>query len=1136
MKNKYNFLKQTFCIKCALVLSFLCGNLLLTGQVAAVNYKKAYQVSNQKMELEAALKKIAKTYDANLLFDPEILKGKEVRVKDLNGRSLEAVLKKILPPFKLGYKKLGDKYYAIKPIKINTPPKIQKKTPPSNVEAPQISKVETIKISGKVTDAATGEALIGVNVQENKTNTGTATDLDGLYKIEAEESASLTISYIGYISKTIKVKGRKNIDIQLSANVAQLDEVVVIGYGSTKRSDLTGSLSSVSERELKQLPSTGLDQALQGRAAGVTVTQNSGAPGGAVSIRIRGIASTISAEPLYVIDGIPVVNDNQGSSTNFSELDGGGQNTNALNSINPNDIESIEVLKDASATAIFGAQGANGVVLITTKRGKAGRSNISFETYYGTQEIATKIPVMNLRQYADYYNDIAWNEIEEFKNLELLGEGTDWQDAVFRNASMQNYQLTLTGGSEKTKFALSGSYHEKEGIVVGSDFNRISGKVNLDHSFSKRFRIGNSLLVSRTQENITFNDNSNGVVYTALLMVPNAPVRNSDGSFAGPQEEITLSFDNPVARALETNDVNTKTRLLSNFYAELDILPSLKYRTEFGTDIIYSNHNTFFPSFERGNFFGKSGVRRSLNNSLFWINKHYLTFNKTIASNHQLTAMAGFEAQEGNFEWLFASRENLPNNDLQQINLGDAGQQQNSGGAGHWALLSTFGRLNYAFKDKYLLTATYRLDGSSRFGENNRFATFPSMAFAWRLSSEEIFKSIDQITNLKLRIGVGSVGNQQIGLYAFSSNLRSFNTVMGNSIITSFGPDNIANPDVRWESSLQTNIGLDVGLFNNRLDVIVDYYNKKSDGMLLPALIPSTAGGLNAPFVNIGEIVNKGLELTVRTQNTTGEFDWRTSVNFSVNRNEVISLGANGNLVGVLQRIVVTRTEERQPIGQFYGYVAEGIFQTQAEVEESPFQNDGTRAGDIKFADLNNDGVITDEDQTFLGSPHPDYTYNITNDFYYKGFDLSIFLQGVQGNEILNLIRRDIEGMAGLVNQSVVVDERFRNSAPSTTVPRATHTDPNFNRRVSSRFVEDGSFLRIKNITLGYNLPRQIGQRMKLQNLRIYASVQNLHTWTKYSGYDPDIGSFNQNPLINGVENGRYPISRSYTFGLNTTF
>lgn len=1133
MKRKIN-ISLSSALFCFLLFGFSSA-LAAQTYASAEALQQNQQSSSTKIDLETALNKLAEKHEVNLVYDPTHLKGKSIASSQLKGKKIETILKKILPPLKLDFKKISRENFIIKPIALKKIKKFSGKLG-SDFSQKKIKTPVTINVRGVITDKVTGETLIGVNITDTQSVTGTTSDADGIYELKVDENATLIFSYIGYVSQKIKVNGRAEINIVMSEDTEQLEEIVVVGYGSQRRSDLTGSLSSVSAKELKSTPNSSLDQALQGRAAGVQVTQNSGAPGGGVSIRIRGIGSTLTAEPLYVIDGIPVVNDNQGSSTNFAELDGGGQNSNALNTINPNDIESIEVLKDASATAIYGARAANGVVLITTKRGEKGRSNISFESYYGVQEIAKKIPVMNLRQYADYYNDIGWDAIEEFENLDLLGEGTDWQDAVFRQAGMQNYQLTLSGGTEKTNFALSGGFHYKEGIVVGSDFTRFSAKANIDHKFSDRVRIGNSLLASSTKENITFNDNSNGVIYTALLMVPNAPVRNTDGSFAGPQEEITLSFDNPVARALETNDVNAKTRILANLYAEIDLLPSLTYRTEIGTDLVFSDHNTFFPSFERGAFFGKSGIRKSINNSRYWINKHLLTFNKKFNEKHNITALLGFEAQSGKYDFLFSSRENLPNNEIQSIALGDVGQQQNNGGAGHWALLSYFGRLNYGFSDRYLLTTTFRIDGSSRFGENNRYGFFPSAAFAWRVSQEDFLKESDFVSNLKLRIGYGAVGNQEIGLYSYSSNLRSLTTIMGDQLITSFALDNIANPNVKWESSVQTNVGVDFGMLNNRFEIILDYYIKKADGMLLPALIPLTAGGLNPPFVNIGEIENRGFEFTLRTQNFRGKFDWRTSLNFSINRNEVISLGANGNLIGLVQRLPVTRTEEGLPISQLYGYVMEGIFQTQTEVAESPFQDGGTRAGDIKFKDLNDDGVINDLDQTFLGSPHPDYTFNITNDFSYKNFDLSIFLQGVQGNEILNLIRRDIEGMAGLVNQSLVVEGRFRNSAPSETTPRATSNDPNANRRISSRFVEDGSFVRIKNITLGYNLPKDVAKRIKIQNIRIYASTQNLYTWTKYSGYDPEIGSYNQNPLVNGVENGRYPIARSYTFGVSANF
>ena len=1100
--------------------------------LCAANLTYAQSSAQSTLPLSDAIEALAQHYEINIVYDADQLKGKTVKDWTASNQTIDKDLENLLKPFNFDFKKLKDNTYIIKKSKKRNPisaPKLSDKQPAKPA-------AKTLTVTGSIYDEDSYEPLIGVNIIVKGTSKGTVTDYNGAFTIDVEEGQILVCSYLGFITKDIEVKEANLGKIYMETNAKQLDEVVVIGYGTQKRSDLTGSLSSVSEKELKQLPSSSLDQALQGRAAGVQVTQNSGAPGGGISVRIRGIGSTLTAEPLYVIDGIPVVNDNAGTSTSFTELDGGGQNPSALNTINPNDIESIEILKDASATAIYGSRGANGVVLITTKRGKKGRSTISVENYVGLQELGKEIPVMNLREYADYYGSVSSAEIDEFERPELLGEGTNWQREVFRKAWMQNYQLTLSGGSEKTNFAMSAGYHLKEGIVVGSDFNRFSGKMNIDHTFSDKLKVGNSLLVSRTKENITFNDNSNGVIYTALLMVPSAPVRNADGTYAGPQEEITLSFDNPVARALETNDVNRKTRLLSNIYLEYKMFPWLSYRTEFGNDILYSNHNTFFPSFERGNFFGKSGVRRSLNNSQFWITKHLLNFDNKIGEKSNLKTLLGFEAQEGKYEWLSAGRENLPNNELQQINLGDAGQQQNGGGAGHFSLVSYFGRFNYSFDDRFLVTGTVRADGSSRFGPNNRFGIFSSGALAWRVSNEEFLKDIEVIDNLKLRAGLGQVGNQEIGLYSFTENLRGFPVVGGDALITGYGPDNIPNPDVKWETTISTNFGFDLGLYKNRIEITADVYRKEALDMLLPVILPSTAGSLNAPFVNVGEIVNTGLEITLKTQNTVGEFSWRTAVIFTKNRNEVIDLGETGNLVGVIQRIPVTRTVEGMPISQFYGYVTDGIFQDQAEVAESPFQQNDTRAGDIKFKDLNEDGVINDADQTFIGSPIPDFTLNISNNIEYKGFDFNLFVQGVSGNEVLNLVRRDVEGMAGLSNQVVAVANRFTPLSPSTELPRATGIDPNNNRRISDRFIEDGSFIRIKNMTLGYTIKNKKNRETGFKNFRVYASTQNLKTWTNFSGYDPEVGSYNQNPLINGVENGRYPIARSYTFGLNVNF
>jgi TonB-linked SusC/RagA family outer membrane protein len=1002
--------------------------------------------------------------------------------------------------------------------------------------SPSTLGLEVRTITGTVTDAETNEPLIGVNILIKGTASGGVTDFDGNYAITAEPGEVLIFSYLGYLTTEYKVQNQAVINVSLESDAQALDEVVVVGYGTSKRSDVTGSLSSISSEELREVPVTGLDQAILGRAAGVQVTQNSGAPGGGVSIRVRGIGSTFTAEPLYVIDGIPVVNDNSSSRSQYDGVEGTVQSSNTLNTINPNDIESIEILKDASATAIYGARGANGVVLITTKRGKAGRSKVSLETYVGTQRLVRKVDVLNLREYAEYYNSNPFVEIEEFEDVDLLGTGTDWQEEIFRRAFNYNTQLTLSGGSERTQFALSGGFNRNEGIVVGSAFERFSGRINLDHQINDKVRLGNSVTFARTKEDITLQDNTRGVVYTALLFVPAAPVRNADGSFAAPQDEIELNFINPVSQALETSDINRKTRLLANFYFEADLMPWLKYRTEFGTDLLFAGQTTFFPSFERGQISQRSSLIVNKNENRFWINKHLLTFNKTFSEKHTFNLLTGFEAQEGGFEFLFASRNDLPNNSNIALNLGDAGQQNNGGGSGDFALVSYFGRANYTYSDRYQLTATLRADGSSRFGPNNRYGVFPSAAFAWRLSNESFLESWEKLDNLKVRFGYGAVGNQEIDLNSFAANVGGVAAVQGDQVITAFAPGNIPNPDVQWESSYQLNLGIDLGLFNNRVEIIADIYTRRSDDNLLPALLPSTAGGLAAPFINIGEITNDGIELTLNTQNTTGAFDWSTSINYTRSTNIVTNLGSNGSLVATVEGLPVTRTEVGRPIGQFYGFVVDGIFQTPAEVTESPFQTIDTRAGDIKFKDLNDDGIINADDQDFIGNPLPDFTANISNRFSYKGFDANFLIQGVFGNELLNIVRRRTESFEGFGNQSAVILDRYTPANPSQTIPRAAPGDPNGNTRISDRFIEDGTFVRLKNVSLGYRFPKAITKKLNMSNLRVYVSGQNLITITEYSGFDPEVGSFNQNPLINNVDNGRYPTSRAFTFGLNADF
>lgn len=1103
---------------------------LAANNIRNDNFQTKGQVFLSKEKLSIVLDGISSHYGVGIVYDAEHVEKLVVESFKFSN-SLEKDLRKVLGQTGLTYKKISESTFIIKKSSKKPAPKTEANKPLVNVQVP-------IKLTGYIYDADSREPLIGASIIDKSNNQGTIADVDGSFELTLEIGATVEVSYLSYLTKELRIESSSPIDIYLEKSAEILEEVVVVGYGSQKKSDLTGSVSSIGLKELKQLPATGLEQAIQGRSAGVYITQNSGAPGGAMSVRIRGTGSTLSAEPLYVVDGIPIVNDNQGTSATFEE-DGGGQYSNALTTINPADIESIEILKDASATAIYGARAANGVVIITTKKGTAGSQAISFDSYVGVQQLYKNIPVMDLRQYAEYLIDVGLGDnIEEFQDLDLLGAGTNWQDVIFREAFMYNNQFSLTGGSEKTRFSFTAGIHNRNGIVEGSDFSRYSTKLNIDHSFNSKVRIGANILASRTKENITFNDNSNGVIYTALLTPPLVPSRTLDGSFGAPPsgENIVLTFDNPLANALEIEDINRKSRLLGSLYAEAKIAPWLTYRMELATDILYTNHNTFWPAFDRGTQSRRSKVRRNNNNSLYWINKHLLTYQNTIADIHKVTFLAGFEAQEGRYEWLSASRDNLPTNDLKELNLGDAGTQVVNGGAGHWALLSYFGRLNYSLLDRYLLTSTLRADGSSRFGSNNKYGLFPSLAFAWRISEEPILKDIEKLSNLKIRVGYGAVGNQEIGLYSFASNLRATDVVIGNQLQTGFAPDNISNPDVKWESSVQFNLGVDLGLFNNRLEFVMDVYDKISRDMLLPAILPATAGSLNPPFINIGEMRNSGIEFTVNSQNLTGKVNWKTSANISFNKNEVVNLGSTGALTGIIQRVPVTRTEEGLPIGQYFGHITEGIFKDLAEIAEAPFQEAGTRPGDIKFKDLNDDGVINDLDKTFIGSPHPDFTANLINDLSFGNFDFTIFLRGVYGNEVYNLLRRDIAGTGAWHNQSTDILDRWTPDNIDGQEPRSNGNDPNQNRRVSSRFVEDGSYIRLQNLSLGYTLPKARIAKVGISNIRVYLSGQNLYTISSYSGYDPEIGSFNQNPLISGVDNGRFPVARSFTLGANVNF
>jgi len=1042
-------------------------------------------------------------------------------------------------------------------------------------------------ITGTVS-STDGEPLIGATVLvENSAGRGTVTDYEGNFSIKAETGETLHLSYTGYEAKTVVVGAENTLSIVLEVASELLDEVIVIGYGTQKKSDLTGAVSSVSGDELRSSITTNIDQALQGRVAGVQVTQNSGQPGGAASIRIRGSNSiTGSSEPLYVIDGIPFQGD--GAAVAGFDWAGGanGQNrVNPLSTINPNDIVSIEVLKDASATAIYGARAANGVVLITTKRGKAGEAKISYNGYYAQQSLPNKLEMMALPDYASYQvqiaNDLDRQVNQRYLDPTLLGNGTDWQDEVFRNAGMQSHQISISGGNESTQYAISGGYFQQDGIIIGSNFDRITTRVNLDNRVNSWFKAGASFAYAKTGEKITLNDGGDGVIMQALVMPPDVPVRDFNGEFAGPSSNTSDISFNPVGAALLRNNTLDRQRLMANIFGEVDLLKGLSFRSEIGFDDNHSVNKSFHPTYNWGVLQNNENqLRQREESSFFWIWKNYLTYDLKFGGRHGLTALLGTEAQKSSWEGSQVTKKEFSSNDIQVLSEGNDITSRTSGWKDAASLASYFGRFNYALDDKYLLTFTMRADGSSKFGPNNKWGYFPSGSVAWRLSNEPFMESIDAIYDMKLRAGYGEVGNQAIDNYLYGSSLLTVNTPFG----TGYRLEKISNPDLKWEATKQFNAGMDLSLFDGRIDFTIDFYKKETSDMLLQLSIPSYLGGTNwndirAPFANVGRMENKGFDLSMTTRNVTGKkFNWTTNLTFSRNENRILELDDEAriywrNLYWYSEFQTATQTRVGQPVGLFYGYQVEGLFTDQDDIlnhavqvsdgnitSENPngrnlvSKTQGVWIGDVKFKDLNGDGLINVEDQTIIGDPNPDFTFGFNNNFSYGPFDLTVYLNGSYGAEILNYSRVVIEGQTSVFNnQAATVANRAQfalidpNGAddnpenvflanPGSDLPRPTTNDNNRNNRMSDRFIEDGTYLRIQNVRFSYTLPVTLTKKYRVERLKLYVNAQNIYTFTDYSGYDPEIGAFNQDPLLQNVDMGRYPSPRLFTFGIDVDF
>lgn len=1020
-------------------------------------------------------------------------------------------------------------------------------------------------VTGVVTSGTDGEALIGVSVQvKERPQVGTITDFEGRYSLQARSNETIVFSYIGFKSQEVKAS-KTVVNVELEEDSEILDEVVVVGYGTMKRSDLTGSVVSVGEDEIKQSIVTSLDQALQSKAAGVSVTQNSGTPGGGISVSIRGINSLNGNEPLYVIDGVAISGNND-------------SNSSVLSSINPSDVVSMEILKDASATAIYGSRASNGVVLITTKQGQAGKTRITYEGYYGLQQLPKKLGVMNLREYAEYQNlraeVIGFGERAEFADISLLGEGTDWQGEIFQNASMHNHQLNISGGNDNVKYSLSAGYLQQEGIAIGSDFERFSARVNMDNKITKWLSTGLRASVAQTTQNNTID--SGNIIRTAIEQLPDTPARNPDGSWGAQAENMYGTyFSNPVAEALMRENYNRGLQMYVDFFADVTLWKGLVFRAEYAGNYYYNNTYQYTPSYDYGHYVQSSTGSRGANNGSNWTLKTYLTYNGTFGK-HNISAMAGHEAQENRYETLYASRDNYLFNTIHELNMGDSSTAKNSSGRGSSAIESYYGRLNYGYDDRYLATFTVRGDGSSSFGPANRWGVFPSMALAWKINNEKFLKDVKWLNNLKLRLGWGLVGNQSASSYAYGVTMASAASIWG----TGFYAGNYPNDKLKWEETKAWNAGIDLNLFDNRVEFIFDTYLKNTDNLLMQASLPSYVTGIiNSPWVNAGAMENKGAEFTLNTVNISKkDFTWRTGITISFNKNKITKLytetaGLSGTIDGAQ---TLTYSTVGQPVGQYYGYKVIGMFKEESDFyqrdadgnflldkngnrlpvalpENQHIAKDEVWVGDYIFEDLNGDGVIDEQDRTYLGNPEPKFSYGFNNTFTYKGFDMNIFINGVYGNKLVNLFRKDftnpmrnsnlLKEATGIAHVELIdpaQPEEIWNvhvsNPESATVQRLNTADGNDNNRMSSRFVEDGSYLRIKNISLGYTFPQKWTRKWHIENLRVYMNIQNAFTFTKYKGYDPEVGAYNYNVLLRGVDYARYPSQRIYTVGLNLSF
>jgi TonB-linked SusC/RagA family outer membrane protein len=997
--------------------------------------------------------------------------------------------------------------------------------------------IQQSSISGTILDEM-GTPLPGASIVEKGTTNGTQTDFDGNYTLDISSSNSIIIiSYIGYESKEISVvSGQTTYNVSLNQDTETLDEVVVVGYGTQKKREVTGAISSISADAINKQTITGFDQAMAGRVAGVQVSQNSGAPGGSTSIRVRGIGTPGNSEPLYVIDGVPVFNSNSGG--------GGGSPPSALNTINPNDIESIEILKDAASGAIYGSRAANGVVIITTKKGKAGAPKLNLDYSIGIQSKEKNLDILDGPTYQEFITEFS-GAAPTYTNP----ANTNYIDEIFQSATVQNMNLNVSGGNEVSKYSLSLGYLDQGGIIRGTDFERLSLRVNTSHDVSKRFRIGNNFSVSRSINNQTpENSVFNAAIGRAAINPPVIPARNADGSIGQPGDVGTsfIRSGGPLYVTDERLYEAEQFRFLGNVFAEYDIFEDLTYRINLGGDFLASGSNLFSPSLVgSGSPDILSTGQRFDSKEWIWLAEHTLNYKKQFNDIHNLNVLVGFTQQQSTFSSQSTSGTNFVSNDL--IALSTAAERIGTGNLVDWSLMSYLGRVNYNLKDKYFISASVRRDGSSKFGPGNKWGVFPAFSAGWQIADEEFF-NVDFIDELKLRGSWGQLGNQEIGNFNYLALLfPNAGYGFGGNVGSGNFSAQPANANITWETAEQTDIGFDLSLLNKKITLSVDYFDKQQIDILLPGSLPLAYGFIvngapQFPTVNAGIVRNKGLEFDLGIKGFEEDFSWSVNANLATLNNNVES--DNGSPIIRDGESISIRFQEGLPIGTFYGYKVDGVFQNQAEIDGlNPdatngvyYQASNTSPGDFKFKDLNGDGIVDSEDQTAIGSGIPDFTYGLNANINYKDFDFSMSWQGVQGNEIFANILQQAGDFTKPDNKfTKLYENAWRGEGTSNTVPAIGNGNGNY--RNSDYYIQDGSFLRLRSLQIGYSLPNTLLETLQISNFRIYVGGQNLLTFDNYEyGLDPEIGANSGDTLENGVDRGRYPIPRTISMGVNIGF